>query len=155
MRHLADFALVAFALAAGCASPPAASMATPDAPEMVSASCQEATQHSDLAWIQDNVFAKQCSLGGCHAGAASNAGHLNLASAATSYQDLVGQPAQTESGWMRVVAGDADKSYLLVAIDQATGPEPVGGYMPQTSTELCSDKREAIQRWIEAGAPAE
>ena len=54
---------------------------------------------------------------------------------------------------MRVMAGDIDKSYLLPAIGQGMGPEPVGGIMPLSSPELCTEKREAIQRWIAAGAP--
>nr|HEX4313547.1 hypothetical protein [Kofleriaceae bacterium] len=149
MRHL-----IACAVLAACTSPADMTMTTqPDAMEMVSESCTEATQHSDLAWIQTDVFGKQCSLGGCHAGAASNAGHLNLQTVDSSYAALVGQPAQTASGWTRVVAGDTAHSYLLAAIDDVAGPKPLDGYMPLTAPELCSEKKAAIERWIAAGAP--
>jgi hypothetical protein len=116
-----------------------------------SPSCQEATQHSDLAWIQTNVFSVSCNFGGCHKAPASNAGNLVL-EAGMSHDALVGKAAQTESGWTRVVPGDMATSYLLVAIGNMPGPKPVGGLMPLSSPELCTEKQEAIARWIAAGA---
>jgi hypothetical protein len=121
------------------------------APGPVSQSCQDATSHSDLAWIQKNVFDASCNFGGCHEAPASNAGHLVLEDG-QAHANLVGQAAQTEPGWMRVTAGTADTSYLLAAIGQMPGPMPTGGLMPLASPELCAEKREALQRWIEAGA---
>jgi hypothetical protein len=118
-----------------------------------SAICQEATTHSDLAWIQDNVFTKACAFSGCHKGTASSAGFLNLETG-MSHSNLVAQPTQSITGFMRVVAGSDSTSYLMVAIDDpsASGPEPQHGYMPQGNPELCQEKKDAIGRWIMMGA---
>jgi hypothetical protein len=121
----------------------------PDA--AISVTCQEATQHSDLAWIQDNIFSKSCAFSGCHKGTATGAGSLSLEKG-VSLGALVGKPAMTEAGWMRVVAGNADTSYLLVAMGMGSGPLPQGGVMPLGQAPLCKEKLDAIARWIEAGA---
>jgi hypothetical protein len=123
---------------------------SPDA-GTTSATCTEAKNHSDLAWIQDNVFTKSCTFSGCHRGTASGAGFLNLETG-MSHTQLVNQPAKTETGWMRVTAGTTSTSYLLVAIGAATGPKPTDGVMPLGSPPLCQEKLDAIKRWVEQGA---
>jgi hypothetical protein len=121
--------------------------------DALSSECQDATTHSDLAWIQDNVFTKACAFSGCHKGTASSAGFLNLESG-MSHANLVAQPTQSVTGFMRVVAGSDSTSYLMVAIHDpsASGPEPQHGYMPQGNPELCQEKKDAIGRWITMGA---
>jgi ABC-type Fe3+-hydroxamate transport system substrate-binding protein len=116
-----------------------------------SPACQAATSHSDFAWIQTNVFDTSCVLSGCHMGAAANAGHLNLADG-MSYNELVDEPSQVQEGWKRVVPGDPSSSYLMVALGHESGPMPPDGYMPLSSPALCSEKIDAIERWISAGA---
>ena len=118
-----------------------------------SVACMEATTHSDLAWIQDNVFSKACAFSGCHKGTAASAGFLNLETG-MSHSNLVGQAAETEPTFMRVVVGSSATSYLMVAIhdSSASGPEPQHGYMPQGNPELCQEKKDAIGRWIDMGA---
>jgi hypothetical protein len=116
-----------------------------------SASCEEATSHSDLAWIQSNVFDQMCSTAGCHRGVASNAGFLDLA-AGRARDQLVSATSTVASSWKRVVPRDPERSYLLVAIGHVPGPRPPSGVMPLGGTMLCVEKRDAIQRWIEAGA---
>jgi hypothetical protein len=113
--------------------------------------CNEAKSHSDLAWIQDNIFTHACALSGCHKGTALNAGALTLESG-MSHGSLVGQAAETETGWMRVVANDPSHSYLLVAMGAEPGPTPAGGLMPLANPKLCQDKLDAVSRWIMAGA---
>jgi hypothetical protein len=60
-----------------------------------------------------------------------------------------------------VVPGDGAKSYMLVMIGEiqpAMADPPASairadvGTMPQGSPLLCQEKRDAIQRWIVAGA---
>src|SRR5215813_14900572 len=97
---------------------------SPDA--ATSDTCAEAKSHSDLAWIQDNIFTKSCAFSGCHKGTAANAGSLSLESG-VSHSALVGQVTVTETGWMRVVASNPAQSYLLVAIGAESGPTPAGG----------------------------
>jgi hypothetical protein len=115
-------------------------------------SCEEAKGHSDLAWIQSNLFSRSCSLPSCHRGSAATAGFLDL-EAGRARGQLVDTASTSAGGWKRVVPGDAARSYLLVAIGQSAGPRPIDGVMPVGGPALCADKREAIQRWIEAGAP--
>src|SRR5207248_1971696 len=89
-------------------------------------SCAEATSHSDLAWIQANVFTTSCALGSCHRGSAISAGRLSLESGLARGQ-LVNVASTSSASWMRVVPSDASKSYLLVAIGAQSGPLPVDG----------------------------
>lgn len=114
--------------------------------------CDEAKTHSDLAWIQTNIFTPSCAFGTCHKAPAVAAGHLIL-DAGQSHGQLVNTASTSASSWMRVVPGDSAKSYLLVAIGAQSGPRPVDGIMPLSNPPLCSDKVDAIRRWIAAGAP--
>lgn len=123
---------------------------TPDAAP-ASPSCQEATTHADLAWIQDNIFSKSCAFSGCHKGTAVNAGSLSLEKG-VSHDALVGKPATTKSGMTRVAVGMPAASYLLIAMGGEPGPMPSGGLMPQGQPKLCPEKLDAVKRWIEGGA---
>lgn len=114
--------------------------------------CDEAKAHSDLAWIQANVFTPSCAIGGCHHASAAGAGHLSLDDGIARLQ-LVNTASTSAASWMRVVPSDATKSYLLVALGAQSGPRPVDGLMPLSSRPLCSDEVDAIRRWVEAGAP--
>ena len=44
-------------------------------------------------------------------------------------------------------------SYLLVAIGHRPGTLPEGGTMPLNAPVMCEPIRDAIERWIMAGAP--
>lgn len=112
--------------------------------------CQEATQHSDLAWIQQKVFTPSCATSMCHAGADPEVG-LNL-EAGRTYNNLVNKNASTVQGWQRVVPGTLATSYLMVAFGRVDGPPPRDGFMPIGADPLCVEKLEAVERWILAGA---
>jgi hypothetical protein len=143
--------------------------------------CEEAKTHSDLPWIQANIFDQACSSStACHKDRALDAAELSL-SDGTSYAALVGVDAKSDYGttvkgrmqWKRVVAGDPSSSYLMVLIDPHENPVPNGpvdpmgggygsaadlnpksGSMPQNAGELlCPERIDAIRRWIENGAP--
>lgn len=60
------------------------------------AACTEAAQHSDLAWIEANVFNK-CTFSGCHNGAMTDAGRLDL-SPTKSFAGLVNVDSQVAAG---------------------------------------------------------
>ncbi|MBA3395033.1 MAG: hypothetical protein H0T89_20470 [Deltaproteobacteria bacterium] len=113
--------------------------------------CQQATMHSDLAWIQANVFTPSCATAMCHSGSEPEVG-LRL-DPGTSYNNLVNKGASTVSGWTRVVPGSLETSYLVVAFGRTPGPPPRDGFMPLGADPLCVEKLEAIERWILAGAP--
>ena len=113
--------------------------------------CEQAAQHSDLTWIQDNVFSASCALSRCHA-EDNQAGGLVLATG-MSRDYLVNRPSTVQSGWMRVVPGDPAHSYLLVAVGGEPGTPPEGSVMPWGGLPmLCSQELDALQRWVAAGA---
>ncbi|HTJ44100.1 MAG TPA: hypothetical protein VL463_18465 [Kofleriaceae bacterium] len=143
-------------------------------------SCEEARTHKELSWIQANIFDKSCSLStSCHGGDGLQAAGLVL-TAGQSYDGLVGVDAQGDYGttvhgtkqWKRVVAGDPANSYLMVMIHPKAAPpmtnypfdpnsgfgsaadiNPKVGPMPVNGDPLCALKLDAIQHWIEDGAP--
>src|SRR4051812_21776400 len=59
--------------------------------------CMDATTHSDLTWIQDNIFSKQCTFTGCHNGGSTDAGRLDLRNNAASLAHLVNFDSNLES----------------------------------------------------------
>jgi hypothetical protein len=126
-----------------------------DVDAAVTASCLEAEQHSDFAWIRDNLFRTSCSaFSACHQGQRP-AGSLNL-TPALAHAELVGVPAAAVAGWVRVVPGAPEQSYLLVKLGAIDGPLGIGGTrMPPNSPPICGQKIDAVARWISAGAEAE
>lgn len=127
-----------------------------------STACMDATTHSDLTWIQQNIFDKQCIFSGCHNGAATSAGKVDLRDG-MSYAHLVNFASILTPGRTLVVASDPKSSYLEVmlgiikpsdATPPASAPPASVGLMPQSNGGqlLCCQKLDAIDRWIMAGA---
>ncbi len=125
--------------------------ATPDASAELSAECVAAQDHSDLAWIQQNVFSANCTFASCHGGTGAQADHLSLIDG-SAHDQLVSRPSVEQPSWTLVVPADADHSYLMVAIGDVAGPLPKDGTMPFGLPTMCQDKIESIRRWIAAGA---
>jgi hypothetical protein len=123
----------------------------------VSPACMEATMHSDLAFIEKQIFTPSCAnFSACHQGAATAADSLNL-EMGRSQASLVGKPAiiPTRLGkpMNLVTPGDPDNSYLVVILDGTPTNliDPRVGTMPfQQNTLLCPEKRDAIRRWIQS-----
>lgn len=137
-----------------------------------SPSCIEAQSHSDLAFIEDNVFKTSCVFSSCHDGTGMGAGELDLREF-MSHAALVNVDARTDSSaspagdYKLVVPLQPTQSYLLFMIRHIPAAQmtpPAGtphndvGFMPQDDSgdlpPLCIEKREAIERWIMDGAPA-
>ncbi len=133
------------------------------------AACLEAENHSDLAWIEANVFNK-CTFSGCHNGAMTDAGRLDL-SAGKSHQSMINVDSEIASGPMLsgkakiVTPGSPNQSYLLVMLRQITPaqhdppleePPKDVGYMPQNAggAVTCCQKLDAVTRWVQEGAQA-
>lgn len=132
----------------------------PDAP--ISAACQEATTYQDLTNIEAKIFKTSCIFSGCHNGGATDAGRIDLREG-MAFTHLVGVDSNVENGRKLVVAGNPAASYLMVmigAIDPANAEPPTSapptaiGLMPQNTggVLLCSQKLDAINRWITDGA---
>jgi len=123
--------------------------------------CLDATTHSDLAFIEQKIFAPSCNFSGCH-GSANDSGKLDLRPG-MSHDQLVGPSSKVDPTRKLVVPNDVAASYLMLmlrdvapAMASPPGNPPPGniGFMPQGSpTTLCCQKLEAIERWIKAGAP--
>jgi len=123
-------------------------------PDAVSASCMEATTYQDLPTIEDKIFRVGCSsFNSCHMGAANMAEGLNL-EAGMAHGNLVNVDAAGFPQYKRVVPGDPQNSYLLIALGRYPGPLGESGRMPVNNPPLCNEKLDAIERWITAGAPA-
>jgi hypothetical protein len=112
--------------------------------------CEEATLHSDFAWLQANIFTPSCATATCHFGPNGDVG-LRLEEG-EAYTNLVNKGASTQAGWVRVVPGSPSTSYLVVALGRASGPPPRDGFMPLGADPLCVEKLESIERWIARGA---
>jgi hypothetical protein len=122
--------------------------------------CMDATMHSDLAFIEQRIFASSCNFSGCH-DSATDAGRLDLRAGA-SHDRLVGVSSQIDPSRKLVVPNDVAASYLMLmlrdvapAMANPPGNSPPGsiGFMPQAAPTLCCQKLDAIERWINAGAP--
>lgn len=131
-------------------------------PDAISPNCLEAMQHSDLTWIQDKIFQPSCAgFRDCHQGAAVDAAHLSLERGQSHAQlvniatEFMPMPAPPEP-FVRVKPNDPMNSYIMIALGSYPGPLKDGvGTMPYNSPLLCQEKRDAIERWILAGAPPE
>jgi hypothetical protein len=120
---------------------------------MVSASCLEADDHSDLPWIQENILTPSCAaFTACHRGSALSAEGLNLEDG-MSEDNLVDIPSELFPDFDLVVPGDPMNSYLMIIIGQFEGPLGEGGTMPFNNPLLCKQKRDALGRWINGLSP--
>lgn len=130
--------------------------ATPDAAE-ISPKCMEATDHSDLEWLQQKVFTPTCSaFSSCHMGAAPAAGGLNLEAGMTE-TDVVNVESQLVDGLGKgpmnlVEPGSCDDSYMIVILrgEPKDLIDPSIGTMPYGNPQLCDQKIDAVCRWIES-----
>lgn len=121
--------------------------------------CLDAANHSDLAWIEANIFTASCNYSGCHS-SATDLGKLDLRPG-MSHDRLVGVSSLVDPTRKLVVPGDVNASYLMLmvrdvppAMASPAATAPPNGYMPKGGNTLCCQKLEAIERWIEAGAPS-
>lgn len=122
--------------------------------DSMSAACMAATSHSDLTWIQANVFTPQCTFSGCHNGENTKQGKIDLRDG-HSFATLVNGPSALTPGATLVTPGDPATSYLEVMLGTQPGNVPsTVGLMPQSNGGmlLCCQKLDAIDRWIMDGA---
>jgi hypothetical protein len=155
-------AVAAFALLLACTKPdPAAVDGAVDS--AVTPACMEATQHSDLAWLEQNVFEGSCVFSSCHSGTATTPSTTIDLHVGQSRTHLVGVASMIDPSRTLVVASAPRQSWLLVMLgqiapadaDPPASPIPTDvGTMPQGTGGqlLCPEKRDAIERWIAAGA---
>jgi len=147
MRPFVLLCMFSLATTAGCGGGDEAS-----ADAMPDPLCIEAETHSDLAWLQDNVFTRSCAqFSSCHMGNAPSAGGLNLEEGMLE-ENVVNVESDLAPGMDIVEPGSPMDSYMMVILGEygADDPriDPSVGTMPYNNDLLCSQKREAIGRWI-------
>jgi len=110
-----------------------------------------------FASIQRDIFEAADSSGrpacsACHnpnGGAFRQVG-LDLSSAASSYDSLVGVASREKPALTRVAAGDPENSYLLHKLEGRT--DIIGGRMPNRGPYLSEGQLAIVRRWIQLGA---
>jgi hypothetical protein len=132
-----------------------------DAPP--SPACLEAETYQNLANIETKIFKTSCVFSGCHNGGNTDAGRMDLREG-MAHASIVNVQSEVDAAQPPIVApGNPAGSYLLLMLgevapgeaDPPTAAPPASiGLMPQNAGGmlLCSQKRQAIVRWIEAGA---
>lgn len=106
-----------------------------------------------LTVIQSAIFAPQCALASCH-DSTLPAGNLDLSSAGVSRTEMLevlSEGTFNAANIAIVDSGNATASFLYLKVTGATGIS--GSQMPDTNQDLCAEKIDAIEAWIEAGAP--
>ncbi|HEY4244970.1 MAG TPA: hypothetical protein VGM88_34380 [Kofleriaceae bacterium] len=128
-------------------------------------SCVNSATHSDLTFIETNIFANNCVFSGCHNGENTPQGAVDLR-AGMSHASLVGVTSQIDPTRMLVVPSDLHSSYMMLmladfpasdATPPGTAPPDDIGFMPQGGdlsrpSILCCQKLGALERWVTAGA---
>lgn len=126
-----------FAVAAGACGSSPASPSTP------------ASTAPTLTQIQTQIFDPACT--SCHTDVGRTpSGGLNLKSG-SSFAGLVGVASGQQAGAVRVIAGNANGSYLIQKIEGAAGI--VGSRMPRNGPPFLTDaQNKFIRDWITAGS---
>ena len=97
------------------------------------------------------IFERRCGIGGCHSESSHQAGLV--LTAATAHAALVNRPAQTRIGEVLVRPGNADNSWLVIAI-RDDGARRLGlARMPLGSGPLTASQIQTIVNWVNRGAP--
>jgi hypothetical protein len=96
--------------------------------------------------IRDEILVPSCGFESCHG---ADAGDLTL-DAGGAYAALVDVPSAAATGEVLVIPGDADGSYLVQKLEDASGIAGEG--MPPGGQLLDADKIARVRGWISAGA---
>jgi hypothetical protein len=97
------------------------------------------------------IFERRCGIGGCHSAAAHQAGLVLTAGVA--HAALVNKPAQTRPGEVLVRPGNADNSWLVIAIRDNDARRMGLARMPLASGPLTPNQIQTIVNWVNRGAP--
>ena len=96
--------------------------------------------------IRDEILVPSCGFASCHG---AGAGDLTL-DAEGAYAALVDVPSAAVTGEILVIPGDADGSYLVQKLEDASGIAGEG--MPPGGQLLDADKIARVRGWISEGA---
>jgi hypothetical protein len=111
--------------------------------------CLESREIGDpeiFSTVYEEVLSPSCAFSSCHGG---GAGGLDLSTEDLAYDSLVDVESEVAAGWIRVVPGSADDSYVVAKMEGAD--EISGDTMPPGSV-LDLDITERVRDWIDRGA---
>jgi hypothetical protein len=101
---------------------------------------------TSLTNLQAQIFTPNCALTSCH-GAPTHAESQDLSDGHT-FTSTVGVASLEQPSLMRVKPSDHANSFLFQKINLPTSATSMPPFQP-----LCQEKIDAIQAWIDAGAP--
>ncbi len=113
--------------------------------------CEQAKEHSDFGWVLENVLIPGCTgSAACHEGT-NDQEDFNLIDDGV-YEVLLGASEQRPD-LVHVVPGDPANSYLMIKFG-VYGPADMEQEVmpPPPAPMLCTEKIDALRRWIEQGA---
>ena len=96
------------------------------------------------------ILELRCGIGGCHSRATHQAGLVLTPDSA--YLALVNQPSRTRGGEVLVRPGDADNSWMVIAIRDDAARRLGLTRMPLGSGPLTPNQIQTIVNWINRGA---
>jgi hypothetical protein len=96
------------------------------------------------------ILELRCGIGGCHSKTSHQAGLVLTPDSA--YQALVNQPSRTRGGEVLVRPGDADNSWMVIAIRDDAARRLGLARMPLGSGPLSPNQIQTIVNWINRGA---
>ena len=97
------------------------------------------------------IFERRCGIGGCHSESAHQGGLV--LTAASAHAALINKPSQLRAGQVLVRPGDADNSWLVIAIRDDDARRLGLARMPLASGPLTPNQIQTIVNWINRGAP--
>jgi hypothetical protein len=97
------------------------------------------------------IFERRCGIGGCHSEASKQAG-LTL-TRDSAYSAMVGVPSRLFVGEVLVRPGDANNSWVVIAIRDDVARRRGLARMPLGSGALTPNQIQNIVNWINRGAP--
>ena len=97
------------------------------------------------------IFERRCGIGGCHSESSHQAGLVLTRTAA--HAALVNKPSQTRIGEVLVRPGNADASWLVIAIRDDAARRMGLARMPLGSGPLTANQIQTIVNWVNRGAP--
>jgi hypothetical protein len=118
-----------------------------ESPDDVVGSSNPPDPTATFSRVQREVFTPTCALAGCHTAASAKAGLI--LDAGRSYGSLVGV-VSLETGYLRVMAGLPNDSYLVIKI--RGDADIVGSLMPPGSASLSTAQKQLVVDWIRRGA---
>jgi hypothetical protein len=97
------------------------------------------------------ILELRCGIGGCHSKGAHQGGLVLTPDSA--YKALVGQPSRTRGGEVLVRPGNADNSWMVIAIRDDAARRLGLARMPLGSGPLTPNQIQTIVNWVNRGAP--